>query len=127
MISSIAPHLEKLKFHAFGPKLYNKLISTYPKLTMLKDTQMNQKILNNHRQMNSISSNNLINVTDNNFNPYNRMMPTMSNAIINQMNCYATPMTNNNMFNNNVIYQNIPYDQYSNYPPNFNFPSYYHK
>lgn len=84
--------MEKLRFYNFGPKLYNKLIISYPQLSSLM-FQLNNNVMENQRRSNN--NDNMIN-----FNMVNNMQN-------NQMMFNAK--NNNQMSNNNMLGFNPKY------------------
>ena len=113
--------MEKLKFYQFGPKLYNKLIITYPQLPGLMFS-INKTPINNIKPINKLNQmpkNPMPNVMPNmnNFNPnnfkQNMMMNNMSN--FNQMKNFNNIPQNYQMMNLQGIPMNmVPLNQYNN-------------
>lgn len=129
ILNIIAPLMEKLRFFNFGPKLYNKLIITYPQLSSL----MFQ--LNNDDKPISFSPNQTISQGDCNQMPdinYQRMMMTsnksnfyQANNMQNINNMNINQMTN---MNNMSLSPNQNMQHMSNLnPPNYTLNGKFYK
>ena len=121
IIKSIGPYLEKLKSLSFGPKLYTKLLLTYPELNMFltnnpgnnsnnsKNKNKKGKEYGSNRESNSNTQNNNnknlnASISSGNRNRSFHSQSSNSNNISN---------TNTTGFNSNVISYNSPNLQFN--------------
>ncbi len=114
--------MEKLKFFNFGPKLYNKLIITYPQLSTMMFARVdaggievgnntNYKMRSNHFDSNVSSVNfvnhNIMNYMNNVYGNANRGMQMNQIGFLNQsMDPNLMPYINNNNFTHPINFLN---------------------
>jgi hypothetical protein len=116
--------MEKLKFYPFGPKLYNKLIITYPQLSTLMFS-INKVHMNNIKTINKINQGGRtvpgVNIPQQGYNPHMMMtghhmnhpnMAPMFNHNMNQIN--ISPIKNQHIgYNNPPMNNNNPQQHYN--------------
>jgi hypothetical protein len=109
--------MEKLKFYQFGPKLYNKLIITYPQLPALMFS-LNKVHMNNIKTINKINQQNTPGA-----------MPNMNSLIMNNMNMHSNSMNmnmnmniNNNQMNKQMGLKPMNSPSINHYNNNMNNP-----
>jgi hypothetical protein len=137
-IQMVGPYLENLKVLTFGQKLYNKLLVTFPELTVYAKTDVLSSPNNSYKrrnkkqktpQVNTPNQNNAIGLQGINpqMNMFMQQNPNMmmnqnsqnNNMKSNNMNNNPYNNYNNNMFYQNQFYNNNPYpsNNYMNVPP----------
>lgn len=119
LINSIGPDLERLKTVNFGPKLYTKLLLTYPELnSFLYSNKSVQKTQKNKKGMsNNLMHNNFSTEIQKNFGPINNNTNFRQEMYLNMGNPNSNNLTNMSHMNNTNFY---PLNNYGAGQGNFN-------